>query len=208
MYARETKIYKIILLGEAGAGKTCLINQLVLGEFFHNYKATIGFSFLSKDLVLDEKAYTLQIWDTAGQERFRSLGSGYFRGSECCVLVYDITEPASFEALDGWRDQFLREASPDEPEKFPFVLVGAKLDLEAERKVSKKRAEDWVRTRGNIKYFETSAKDNTNVAEVFEMVARLADDYGGKQVAVMRSQQTNRGAQLARGSAQSKSCSC
>jgi len=71
-----------------------------------------------------------QIWDTAGQERFQSLGVAFYRGADCCVLVYDVTMPNTFKTLDSWRDEFLIQASPRDPENFPFVVIGNKIDLE------------------------------------------------------------------------------
>lgn len=71
-----------------------------------------------------------QIWDTAGQERFQSLGVAFYRGADCCVLVYDVTAPNSFKNLDSWRDEFLIQAGPRDPEHFPFVVLGNKIDLE------------------------------------------------------------------------------
>ena len=72
----------------------------------------------------------LQIWDTAGQERFQSLGVAFYRGADCCVLVFDVTNANSFKTLDSWRDEFLIQASPRDPENFPFVVLGNKVDLE------------------------------------------------------------------------------
>ena len=72
----------------------------------------------------------LQIWDTAGQERFQSLGVAFYRGADCCVLVYDTTMANTFKTLDSWRDEFLIQASPRDPENFPFVVIGNKIDLE------------------------------------------------------------------------------
>ncbi len=71
-----------------------------------------------------------QIWDTAGQERFQSLGVAFYRGADCCVLVYDVTAPTTFKTMDSWRDEFLIQASPRDPENFPFVVLGNKIDLE------------------------------------------------------------------------------
>lgn len=71
-----------------------------------------------------------QIWDTAGQERFQSLGVAFYRGADCCVLVFDVTAPNTFKTLDSWRDEFLIQASPRDPENFPFVVLGNKIDLE------------------------------------------------------------------------------
>lgn len=72
----------------------------------------------------------LQLWDTAGQERFQSLGVAFYRGADCCVLVYDVNSAKSFETLDSWRDEFLIQASPHDPENFPFVVLGNKIDVE------------------------------------------------------------------------------
>lgn len=78
-----------------------------------------------------------QLWDTAGQERFQSLGVAFYRGADCCVLVYDVNNARSFEQLDGWRDEFLIQASPHDPENFPFVVLGNKIDVEeSKRQVS------------------------------------------------------------------------
>lgn len=74
--------------------------------------------------------YYSQIWDTAGQERFQSLGVAFYRGADCCVLVFDVSAPNTFKSLDSWRDEFLIQASPRDPENFPFVLVGNKVDLD------------------------------------------------------------------------------
>ena len=82
-----------------------------------------------------------QIWDTAGQERFQSLGVAFYRGADCCVLVFDVTAPNTFKTLDSWRDEFLIQASPRDPESFPFVVLGNKIDLE-NRQVSASDAGD------------------------------------------------------------------
>lgn len=81
-----------------------------------------------------------QIWDTAGQERFQSLGVAFYRGADCCVLVFDVTAPNTFKTLDSWRDEFLIQASPRDPENFPFVVLGNKIDLE-NRQVG---IRDWI----------------------------------------------------------------
>ena len=80
--------------------------------------------------MVDDRLVTMQIWDTAGQERFQSLGVAFYRGADCCVLVYDVTAPSTFKSLDSWRDEFLIQASPRDPDRFPFVVLGNKVDLE------------------------------------------------------------------------------
>lgn len=76
----------------------------------------------------------IQIWDTAGQERFQSLGVAFYRGADCCVLVYDVNNVKSFETLDSWRDEFLLQASPRDPDNFPFVVLGNKIDMEESKR--------------------------------------------------------------------------
>lgn len=133
-----------------------------------------------------------QLWDTAGQERFQSLGVAFYRGADCCVLVYDVNSAKSFETLDSWRDEFLIQASPHDPENFPFVVLGNKIDVEEGKrqvsspltavyksdssylKVTQKRAMTWCQSKGNIPYFETSAKEAINVEQAFQTVAKNA----------------------------------
>ena len=107
-------------------------------KFSASYKATIGADFLTKEVLVDDRLVTMQVsrqkavsifphtnntklWDTAGQERFQSLGVAFYRGADCCVLVYDVNNSKSFDTLDSWRDEFLIQASPRDPESFPFV---------------------------------------------------------------------------------------
>lgn len=111
----------------------------------------------------------MQLWDTAGQERFQSLGVAFYRGADCCVLVYDVNNSKSFDTLDSWRDEFLIQASPMDPESFPFVVLGNKVDVEeGKRVISTKRAQGFCQNKGGIPYFETSAKEAVNVEQAFE----------------------------------------
>ena len=111
----------------------------------------------------------MQLWDTAGQERFQSLGVAFYRGADCCVLVYDVNNSKSFDTLDSWRDEFLIQASPMDPESFPFVVLGNKVDVdESKRMISSKRAASFCQSKGGIPYFETSAKEAVNVEQAFE----------------------------------------
>jgi len=99
----------------------------------------------------------------------------FYRGADCCVLVYDVNSSKSFETLDSWRDEFLIQASPRDPENFPFVVLGNKIDMEEnKRQVTQKRAMTWCQSKGNIPYFETSAKEAINVEQAFQTVAKNA----------------------------------
>ncbi|SBS94514.1 ras-related protein RAB7, putative (RAB7), partial [Plasmodium ovale curtisi] len=111
------------------------MNQYVNKKFTNQYKATIGADFLTKETVVDNEQLTMQIWDTAGQERFQSLGVAFYRGADCCVLVFDLTNYKTYESLESWKDEFLIQASPKDPENFPFVIIGNKVDETNKRKV-------------------------------------------------------------------------
>lgn len=171
---RKKVLLKVIILGDSGVGKTSLMNQYVNKKFTNQYKATIGADFLTKEVMIDDKVVTMQIWDTAGQERFQSLGVAFYRGADCCVLVYDLTMPKTFESLDSWRDEFLIQASPRDPDNFPFVVLGNKSDLDSKRKVTAARAQQWCKTKNSIPYHETSAAAATNVETAFQEIARKA----------------------------------
>jgi len=173
MATRKKVLLKVIILGDSGVGKTSLMNQYVNRKFSNQYKATIGADFLTKDIMIEDRLVTMQIWDTAGQERFQSLGVAFYRGADCCVLVYDVTNPNSFKSLDSWRDEFLIQASPREPASFPFVVLGNKVDLD-NRAVSTKRAQTWCQSKNDIPYFEVSAKEAINVEQAFQTIARNA----------------------------------
>ncbi|KAI9315483.1 vacuolar biogenesis protein [Dichotomocladium elegans] len=173
--SRKKVLLKVIILGDSGVGKTSLMNQYVNKKFSNQYKATIGADFLTKEVMVDDRLVTMQIWDTAGQERFQSLGVAFYRGADCCVLTYDVNNSKSFESLDQWRDEFLVQASPRDPESFPFVLLGNKIDVEESRRmVSQKRAMAWCQSKGNVPYFETSAKEAINVEQAFQTIAKNA----------------------------------
>ncbi|CAD6233545.1 unnamed protein product [Miscanthus lutarioriparius] len=176
MATRRRMLLKVIILGDSGVGKTSLMNQYVNSKFSNQYKATIGADFLTKEVQIDDRLFTLQIWDTAGQERFQSLGVAFYRGADCCVLVYDVNVTKSFEKLNNWREEFLIQASPSDPENFPFVVLGNKIDVDGgnSRTVSEKKAKAWCASKGNIPYFETSAKEGFNVEAAFECIARNA----------------------------------
>ncbi|KAK9699870.1 hypothetical protein RND81_08G200700 [Saponaria officinalis] len=176
MASRRRMLLKVIILGDSGVGKTSLMNQFVNHKFSNQYKATIGADFLTKEVQIDDRLFTLQIWDTAGQERFQSLGVAFYRGADCCVLVHDVNVMKSFENLNRWREEFLLQASPHDPENFPFVVLGNKVDVDGgnSRVVSAKKAKAWCASKGNIPYFETSAKDGINVQAAFQCIATNA----------------------------------
>ncbi|XP_073446911.1 ras-related protein rab7-like isoform X1 [Dendrobates tinctorius] len=170
MFSRQH--IKLLLIGNAGVGKSALMNQYVNNRFTNYYRATIGADFFTKELRVDEKLVTVQIWDTAGTERFQSLGAALYRGTDCCLLVFDVTSPNSFQALDTWQKEFLVQADPPSPEQFPFVVIANKSDLE-ERQVPPRQAQEWCKA-SNAEYYEASAKESVNVEEAFLGAIKLA----------------------------------
>ena len=138
------------------------------------YKSTIGADFFSKELYLDENNFVLQIWDTPGTEKYHSMGSYFYRNTSCCALVFDLTNQKSFESLESWKAEFLKNLDPIAPEKYPFVLIGNKSDKKTDRKVSENDIKQFCEKNPNFTYIETSAKDNINIEEAFIKMAKLA----------------------------------
>ncbi|KAJ3158277.1 Ras- protein Rab-7 [Geranomyces michiganensis] len=135
-------LLKVVLLGDGSVGKTSLRNQFIHKRFADTYKATIGADFVSKDVeTQDGRRVSMQIWDTAGQERFQSLGVAFYRGTDACILVYDVTQPDSATNLVRWLSDFIRQADVQDPETFPFVVVGNKIDVVG-RAVTKQHGQD------------------------------------------------------------------
>merc|ERR1711907_723187 len=125
-------------------------------------------------VLINDSVVTMQIWDTAGQERFQSLGVAFYRGADSCVLVYDITAAKTFESLESWRDEFLTQASPRDPNSFPFVVIGNKCDLQDKRKVQASNAQEWCASKNNMPFHECSASTSTNVEQAFQEIAHKA----------------------------------
>ncbi len=135
-------------------------------------------------MTIEDQRVTLQIWDTAGEERYLSIGTSFYKGADCCAIVYDVTKPMTFDHVDEWHRQFLQCAAPSpvgksqeqatQPPTAQIVLLGNKVDLESERKVPEAKALGWCKSNGNIPHFETSAKDGTQIKEAFNSIAALA----------------------------------
>jgi len=158
----------VVVIGDSAVGKTSLIQMFEHNKFTEAFKPTIGADFSNKEVQLEDRIATLQIWDTAGQERFQSLGSAFYRGADCCCLVYDVTNPLSFEHLMNWRQIFMNKSAPKEPQTFPFLVIGNKVDLEDKRQVSGMEARKFCQQNGGMLFYETSAKDNLNVEKAFK----------------------------------------
>ena len=154
--------YKIIFVGDAGVGKTTIINRINDNEFQSAYDATIGVDFWPKKINFRGNEITLQIWDTAGQERYRGLIPSYVRNSSIVFIVFDITNRKTFESIPKWIELI------KSIEKNTLVLIGNKDDLEEKREVKKKEGEDLAKE-NEIAYYELSAKrdNNNDIKKIF-----------------------------------------
>lgn len=158
--------YKLVFLGDQGVGKTSIITRFMYDSFDKNYQATIGIDFLSKTMYLEDRTVRLQLWDTAGQERFRSLIPSYIRDSSVAVVVYDITNRASFLNTSKWIEDVRNERGND----VIIVLVGNKTDLSEKRQVSVEEGEEKS-TKEGIMFIESSAKAGFNIKALFRKLA-------------------------------------
>lgn len=172
MASKHPTLLKVLILGDGRVGKSSLMNRFVNNEFDSQSFHTIGVECLNKEVIVKDEVYTMQIWDTAGQERFKSLRTPFYRGTDICLLTFDVNDPQSFENISMWRKEFLHYADVRNPDTFPFVLLGNKVDL-GSRKVDEKQAREWCASNGNMPYFETSAKDDVNVEQAFIAAAEL-----------------------------------
>eukprot|EP00299_Pterocystis_sp_00344_P010431 c4658_g1_i1.p1 GENE.c4658_g1_i1~~c4658_g1_i1.p1 ORF type:complete len:250 (+),score=52.58 c4658_g1_i1:623-1372(+) len=170
---------KVVVLGDTGVGKTCLLQTYVNSEFTTLFKPTIGADFLTKELIVGDRNVGLQIWDTAGMERFHSLAVPFYRGAEACLLVYDITNLESFKNLAKWRQNMLSNTKTADGTEVCFVVIGTKLDLEQNRAVPKRDAEAYAQTLG-MPYFEVSSMNNINVELAFQEIAIRTRDQADK----------------------------
>ena len=164
--------FRVVLLGEATVGKTSLLKRYTENSFDEEYKQTLGTTFANRDIdVKDEQGNTrkvrLSIWDMGGQSTYRELRRQYMKGASASIIVYDVTRPESFMAMNNWFESF-REVSPEAP----VVISANKIDLADERMVPQEPGlmlRDWFQA----EYYETSAKDGTAVTDIFTKCAEI-----------------------------------
>ncbi|KAI0333116.1 GTP-binding protein ypt1 [Cubamyces sp. BRFM 1775] len=164
-------LFKLLLIGDSGVGKSCLLLRFAEDAFTDSYLSTIGVDFKIRTIELDGKTVKLQIWDTAGQERFRTIAAAYYRGAHGIIMVYDVTEMETFSNVKGWLQEIEKYAS----ETVKKLIIGNKSDL-VERKVVEYSIAKEFADSLSIPFIETSAKNSTNVEEAFTLMAKTIRD--------------------------------
>lgn len=171
-----SKKFKVVFLGDEGAGKTSIVRRYMYGNFDESITATIGMDFQSKTVHLEERTVRLQLWDTAGQERFRSLIPSYIRDAAAAVVVYDITRRKSFEGTRKW----IEDVRSERGEAAKVALVGNKADLDTEREVPHEEGKQQAEELG-ASFAETSARTDLNVSELFRQLAEAMPAEDGDE---------------------------
>ncbi|KAG0176906.1 GTP-binding protein of the rab [Apophysomyces sp. BC1034] len=182
--AMKTKVYeihdylfKLLLIGDSGVGKSCLLLRFADDTYTESYISTIGVDFKIRTIELEDKIVKLQIWDTAGQERFRTITSAYYRGAHGIILVYDVTDQDSFNNVKQWLQEVDRYAA----EGVNKLLVGNKSDLTESKVVDAEAAKEFADNL-SIPFLETSAKSATNVEQAFLTMAKQIKDRMGSTI--------------------------
>jgi len=158
-------LFKVVLVGESGVGKSSLIQQFTQGEFQQDLRSTIGVEFALHEMEIEAKKVRTQIWDTAGQERYRAITNLYYRRAHGVILVYDVTSHPTFRAVERW----LVEARAHVPEDAVFMMVGNKTDLRHLRTVDRGEGQKLAE-RERLSFIETSAAGAVNVEAAFQAI--------------------------------------
>lgn len=166
---KQERIFKIILVGDTGVGKTSLLFSFVDNHFMTSYITTIGVDFRIKSIMVDDIPVKFQIWDTAGQERFRTITSVYYRGSDGIMFVYDITDVESFKNIKNWIDDVNNN---QENYRLVKLLIANKSDMNEDRKISYEKANKFAEE-NDLTLIETSAKDLIGVKNAFTIIGKI-----------------------------------
>ena len=159
---------KVVLVGESGVGKTCIISRFISGAFDFNVSSTNGASYASKNVQYDKlgKSLLLDVWDTAGQEKYRSLTKFFYKDAKVAILVYDITRQSSFDSLTNY---WYKEVKEHGPENIVLGIAGNKCDLYEQEEVNETKAREFAQSIGAI-FALTSAQNNSGINELFRDV--------------------------------------
>ncbi|MHA1437484.1 MAG: Rab family GTPase [Promethearchaeota archaeon] len=169
---KRDALFKVVIFGDGGVGKTTLVNRYLTGVFTGNSSITIGIDFHLKKIEIEGKSIELQIWDFAGEERFRFLLPSYVRGAKGGIFMYDITRYFSLKNLSEWLEVFKKGIGKDSDD-IPIVMVGGKLDLEDKRAVKREDAIDIAKKNNFYGFVECSAKTGQNVEVAFVTLTQI-----------------------------------
>ncbi|KAL9934229.1 hypothetical protein V8E36_006685 [Tilletia maclaganii] len=158
-------LFKVVLIGDSGTGKSNLLSRFTRNEFSLESKSTIGVEFATRSIAVDGKTVKAQIWDTAGQERYRAITSAYYRGAVGALLVYDIAKHPTYVNVSRW----LKELRDHADSNIVIMLVGNKSDLRHLRAVPTEEAKAFA-AENNLSFIETSALDASNVEQAFQNI--------------------------------------
>lgn len=161
-------LIKLLLIGDSGVGKSCLLLRFSDDAFTPSFITTIGIDFKIRTIELDGKKIKLQIWDTAGQERFRTITTAYYRGAMGILLVYDVTDEKSFSNIRNW----IRNIEQHATESVSKMLIGNKCDMAEKRVVTPEQGQSLA-DEYHIPFMETSAKNSINVEKAFFTLASI-----------------------------------
>lgn len=160
--------FKVLIIGDSSVGKTSLLLRHVDGKFVEERAGTIGVDYRANTYIRDGARYDLQMWDTAGQERFRNVTRAYYRDAHAALIVFDLSNPVSFQNIPAWYEQF-KDQTGRPPNELVTILVGNKSDI-VPHKVTLSEIQAMVSKLGITSYIQTSAKDGSKVDEVFEQL--------------------------------------
>lgn len=164
---KREHLYKVLVIGELGTGKTSIIKRYVHQFFSQHYRATIGVDFALKVINWDaDTLIRLQLWDIAGQERFGNMTRVYYKEAVGCFVVFDVTRVSTFEAVQKWKNDLDSKVQLPDGSPIPCVLLANKCDQSKEGMVTNQsQMEEYCRDRGFVTWYETSAKENVNIDE-------------------------------------------
>ena len=184
----EERFVKIILLGEPGVGKTCIINRYINNEYTEDSPSTYGSSFTTKVVIKDNIKYFVNVWDTSGQEKYRSVTNLFINGSNIVILVYAIDSKPSFEGLDYWYNTIKEKLEGD---NYVLAVVGSKSDLMDNEVVSEEEAKNFANSKNALFKLVSSKANPEGIEKLFnflldELIKEKKYDVRGESIAISR----------------------
>ena len=164
---KEEYKFKVVIVGDSNVGKTNLVRRFMTNTFNKDSKATVGVEFLSKNFIIENKIFKVELWDTAGQERYKAITAAYYKGAKGAMIVYDVTSQSSFDNVEKWHNELVLKGSKN----INIIVIGNKNDL----KQSKIISSEMCKEKGSflqIPVMETSALDASNVKEAFYLLIK------------------------------------